>query len=44
MVRDMNFLESHDEYPTLKLPDIKFLWGRGGFDIKYTVKKSINVP
>lgn len=36
-------LESQHEYPTLKLPDIKF-YGEGEFDIKYTVKKSINAP
>ncbi|WP_048191091.1 UDP-N-acetylglucosamine--N-acetylmuramyl-(pentapeptide) pyrophosphoryl-undecaprenol N-acetylglucosamine transferase [Methanobacterium sp. SMA-27] len=36
-------LKAFHEYETLKLPDIKF-YGDGGFDIKYTVKKSIDAP
>jgi len=36
-------LELYHKYKTLKLPDIKF-YGEGRFDIKYTVKKSINAP
>jgi UDP-N-acetylglucosamine--N-acetylmuramyl-(pentapeptide) pyrophosphoryl-undecaprenol N-acetylglucosamine transferase len=37
-------LKAYHEYETLKLPDILFYGGEGEFDIKYTAKKSINVP
>ena len=37
-------LDAYHEYKTLKLPDIKFYGSNGEFDIKYTAKKSINIP
>jgi len=37
-------LDSYQEYKTLKLPDIKFYGANGELDIKYTAKKSINIP
>ncbi|MFZ0442375.1 MAG: UDP-N-acetylglucosamine--N-acetylmuramyl-(pentapeptide) pyrophosphoryl-undecaprenol N-acetylglucosamine transferase [Methanobacterium sp.] len=37
-------LDSYHEYQTLKLPDIKFYGANGELDIKYTAKKSINIP
>ncbi len=37
-------LNAYQEYQTLKLPDIKFYGGEGELDIKYTAKKSIDIP
>ncbi len=37
-------LDSYHKYQTLKLPDIKFYGANGELDIKYTVKKSIDIP
>jgi len=37
-------LDSYHEYKTLKLPEIKFYGDKGILDIKYTVKKSIDIP
>jgi len=37
-------LKEQRKYETAKLPDIKFYGAKGGFDIKYTVEKSIDVP
>jgi UDP-N-acetylglucosamine--N-acetylmuramyl-(pentapeptide) pyrophosphoryl-undecaprenol N-acetylglucosamine transferase len=37
-------LNAYHKYPILKLPDIKFYGLDGEFDIKYTVKKSIDAP
>lgn len=37
-------LKEHGKYKTSKLPDIKFYGDNGGFDIKYTVKKSVDIP
>ncbi len=37
-------LKEHGKYPLEKLPDIKFYGQNGGFDIKYTAKKSIDAP
>lgn len=37
-------LKEQGKYETAKLPDIKFYGANGGFDIKYTVRKSIDVP
>jgi uncharacterized protein (TIGR00661 family) len=37
-------LKEHGKYETAKLPDIKFYGANGGFDIKYTAKKSIDTP
>ncbi len=37
-------LDSYHKYKTLKLPEIKFYGDKGILDIKYTVKKSIDIP
>jgi len=37
-------LKAQGKYETAKLPDIKFYGNNGGFDIKYTARKSIDVP
>ncbi len=37
-------LDSYNKYQTLKLPEIKFYGDKGILDIKYTVKKSIDIP
>ena len=37
-------LDSYHKYQTLKLPEIKFYGDKGILDIKYTVKKSIDIP
>lgn len=37
-------LDSYHEYQILKLPEIKFYGDKGVLDIKYTVKKSIDIP
>ncbi|MGZ7043420.1 MAG: UDP-N-acetylglucosamine--N-acetylmuramyl-(pentapeptide) pyrophosphoryl-undecaprenol N-acetylglucosamine transferase [Methanobacterium sp.] len=37
-------LKEHGKYKLAKLPDIKFYGQNGGFDIKYTAKKSVDVP
>ncbi len=37
-------LKEYGKYETAELPDIKFYGNNGGFDIKYTAKKSIDAP
>jgi uncharacterized protein (TIGR00661 family) len=37
-------IDSYHKYQTLKLPEIKFYGDKGILDIKYTVKKSIDIP
>ena len=37
-------LDGYHKYQTLKLPDIKFYGFEGELDIKYTAKKSMDIP
>ena len=37
-------LDSYHEYQILKLPEIKFYGDKGILDIKYTIKKSVDIP
>jgi uncharacterized protein (TIGR00661 family) len=37
-------IKEHGKYKISKLPDIKFYGDNGGLDIKYTAKKSIDIP
>jgi UDP-N-acetylglucosamine--N-acetylmuramyl-(pentapeptide) pyrophosphoryl-undecaprenol N-acetylglucosamine transferase len=37
-------LDSYHKYKILKLPEIKFYGDKGILDIKYTVKKSVDIP
>ncbi len=37
-------LSKHEKYKIFKLPDIQLYGGNGELDIKYTAKKSVNIP
>ncbi len=37
-------LDSYHKYQTIKLPEIKFYGDKGILDIKYTIKKSVDIP